>query len=103
MSKKDETIDDVIHDAMTVTRKQGSALVQAALADLKQQYNERLVKFVSGTMTQIQTLTDQRDQLDSAIQLMKDRLQAINNGEFTISSRGEITFNEGKLNAGLYY
>jgi len=100
MTKK---IDDVITDAMEISRKRGAALVAAGLNDLKEEYNKRLVKFVSGTMNQITELTAQRDRLDIAIKFQKDRLEAIHSGKFTVDARGNLTFTDGELNAGLLY
>ena len=101
MAKKPKTIDDVMSDAMTVSRKAGSELVQAGLAQLKNDYNARLVAFVAGTMNQVRNLTTQIEQFEYHLQYQKDRLAAINDGAFTVSAQGNITFKEPRLNDGL--
>lgn len=98
---KEKTIDSVIDDAMTVTRKAGAALVQAGLNKLKNDYNERLVAFVAGTMNQITTLQTRLDETQIYIQFQKDRLQAINDGKFRVNAHGNLYFDEVRLNAGL--
>jgi len=90
MTKK---IDDVITDAMEISRKRGAALVAAGTLLLS-----RL-----STMNQITELTAQRDRLDIAIKFQKDRLEAIHSGKFTVDARGNLTFTDGELNAGLLY
>lgn len=99
--KNEQKIDEAMEKAMQVSRKRGAELVQAGLVELKKEYNERLVKFVSHTMNRITDLQTQIENLQDAIEFQKDRLQAINDGKFKVDAHGNITFHEEKLNAGL--
>jgi len=101
MAKKQKNIDDVMTDAITISRKAGSELVQAGLAQLKDDYNARLVAFVAGTMNHIRSLSTQIEQYQAHLQYQKDRLAAINDGAFRVDPQGNISFNNPRLNDGL--
>jgi hypothetical protein len=98
---KEKTIEDVMSQAMTINRRKGAALVQAGLEQLENDYNRGLVNFVAGTMNNIKNIQAQIDQAENHLQYQKDRLSAIHEGEFTITSQGRINFNEPRLNEGL--
>lgn len=83
------------------TKEQGAALIVAGLDKLKKQFNEKLVYFVTTTMDQLRNLEDQRDDLEGCIAFQKDRLQAIHDGKFRIDNRGNLWFDEQRLNAGM--
>jgi hypothetical protein len=91
-------INKVMNDALEISKKQGSAIVAAGLEQLKEERNERVVKFVAGLLNQISILQTQQEQVELQIKFQQDRLKAIHDGEFTITRTGQVVFEHNEYN-----
>ncbi len=85
-----------------VDQVDGNKLIEVSLDKMRGEFTDRLIHFTSGTMNQIANLRDQIEALGSQLQFQLDRLQAIKENKFTTNRRGEIIFDEPRLNEGLY-
>jgi hypothetical protein len=80
-----------------ISENMGSALVGAAIARMQGAYNDRLISFVEGTISQIHKLDEEIDRLQVTRKWLQLRVEAINAGQFTLSPRG-IVFDNFILN-----
>lgn len=99
-TEKPQTVDQMLTEHALTIRQHGHDLMAAALYSQRSKFNEKLVMFVTGTLDQLDRLEDQKKNLDKCITVLKNRLQAINNGEFKVDQRGNIAFDNQELNAG---
>lgn len=85
--------------ALEVTQKLGQDLLREALTQRAQAQKGQVIMEVNTIMARLEVMQRLEEKTQKRLQWCKDQLQAINDGEFTISERtGRIRFNNEQLN-----
>lgn len=79
----------------------GKTLVEAAKEKRRQRFSENVVQIVDSLMESIEVNARRIEFHTKMTEMLKTRLDAIEAGEFKISGRGELKYNDEKLNEAL--
>jgi len=79
------------------TKEFGQALIQKAQEENKKTLEGQVVGHVGTIMMQLRKMHEYKENVDNNITLLQRKIQALNDGEFTLSPYGVITFNDKEL------
>lgn len=75
----------------------GKALINKAQEENKKTLEGQVVGHVGTIMMQLRKMHEYKENVESNISLLQRKIQAVNDGEFTLSPYGVITFNDKEL------